>query len=160
MKRCKNDPFIKFCGAVTVTLALPKAMTPQVAYALEQATTRPSVVWLEFQNCTGDIDAEGHIVVVEGSMPLKEDGIYCTEENLHPAVVPLTPKAAYDRFAAWQAWPRSAFFACPRAKGSEALFSYRFWCLFDLPPRKPETGPAAWARYSLCAWLRSSATGK
>lgn len=36
----------------------------------------------------------------------------CTEENLHTATVPLTPEAAYDRFAAWQAWPRSAFFAC------------------------------------------------
>ncbi len=113
--------FLKFCGAVTATLALPKAMAPQVAYALEQAARRPPVVWLEFQDCAGDtesflrgsrptpadvildtisldyhetvmapsgkgaeaslrstIDAGGHIVVVEGSIPTKEDGIYCT----------------------------------------------------------------------------------
>lgn len=113
--------FLKFCGAVTATLALPKAMAPQVAYALEQAAKRPPVVWLEFQDCAGDtesflrasrptaadvildtisldyhetvmapsgkqaeaslkstIAAGGHIVVVEGAIPTKEDGIYCT----------------------------------------------------------------------------------
>lgn len=37
----------------------------------------------------------------------------CTEENLHTSIVPLAPEVAYDRFAAWQAWPCSAFFACP-----------------------------------------------
>ncbi len=113
--------FLKFCSAVSATLMLPKAMTPQVAYALAQAAKRPPVVWLEFQDCAGDsesflrasrptaadvildtisldyhetvmapsgkgaeaslrstIDAGGHIVVVEGSIPLKDDGIYCT----------------------------------------------------------------------------------
>ncbi|MGQ9489497.1 MAG: hypothetical protein ACUVS6_02010 [Anaerolineae bacterium] len=56
----------------------------------------------------------------------------CTEENLHTATVPLMPEAAYDRFATWQAWPRSGFSACPWANGSEALFSYRFWGLIPV----------------------------
>ncbi len=51
----------------------------------------------------------------------------CTEENLHTATVPLAPEAAYDRFAAWQAWPCSGFFACPHTVGEMQLFSYRFW---------------------------------
>lgn len=113
--------FLKFCSAVTATLALPKAMAPQVAYALEQAARRPPVVWLEFQDCAGNtesflrasrptaadvildtisldyhetvmapagkqaetslrtaLDAGGHIVVVEGSIPTKDGGVYCT----------------------------------------------------------------------------------
>lgn len=57
------------------------------------------------------------------------DLVGCTQENLHTATVALMPGAAYDRFAAWQAWPRSGFFACPRAQGQMALFSYRFWGL-------------------------------
>ncbi len=56
----------------------------------------------------------------------------CTEENLHTAVVPLTPGAAYDRFAAWQAWPCSAFFACPQTQGAAGLFSYRFYGLIPV----------------------------
>lgn len=112
--------FLKFCTAVTGTLALPSTLVPQVAWALEEAARRPPVVWLEFQDCAGDsesflrasrpaaadvildtisldyhetimapsgkqaekslrdtISAGGHIVVVEGSIPTKEDGIYC-----------------------------------------------------------------------------------
>ncbi len=56
----------------------------------------------------------------------------CTEVNLHSASVPLTPEAVFDRFAAWQAWPRSGFFACPRTEGHVALFSYRFWGLIPV----------------------------
>ncbi|HEY6927809.1 MAG TPA: hydrogenase small subunit [Steroidobacteraceae bacterium] len=44
--------FLKFCAAMTSAMALPPAMIPRVAAALEQAR-RPSVIWLPFQECTG-----------------------------------------------------------------------------------------------------------
>ncbi|HSN70222.1 MAG TPA: hydrogenase small subunit, partial [Steroidobacteraceae bacterium] len=44
--------FMKFCAATTSLMALPPAMIPRVAAALEQAR-RPSVIWLPFQECTG-----------------------------------------------------------------------------------------------------------
>lgn len=112
--------FLKFCAAITATLALPPAFAPQVAHALEKPG-RPRLVWLEFQDCAGDsesllrahdpsvadlildvlsvdyhetimaasghqaeaardatIAAGGHIVVVEGSIPLGADGGFCT----------------------------------------------------------------------------------
>lgn len=112
--------FLNFCAVVTGTMALPMSMAPQVAHALEEASVRPPVIWLEFQDCAGDSEsflrasrpsaadvildtislnyhetimaasghqaeaalrstaaAGGHIVVVEGSIPLKDDGIYC-----------------------------------------------------------------------------------
>jgi hydrogenase small subunit len=48
--------FLKFCSAVTAALALPVSFAPKVAEALEQ-TKRPPVVWLNFQDCTGDTEA-------------------------------------------------------------------------------------------------------
>ena len=48
--------FLKFCTATTAALALPMTMMPKVAAALE-ADNRPSVIWLEFQGCTGDSEA-------------------------------------------------------------------------------------------------------
>lgn len=112
--------FLKFCAVVTGTLALPNSYIPRVAKALEQAASRPPVIWHQFQDCAGDtesflrasrptagdvlidvisldyqetimaaaghqaeearrqtIEAGGHIVVVEGSIPLKDDGVYC-----------------------------------------------------------------------------------
>jgi hydrogenase small subunit len=44
--------FLKFCAATTSLMALPPAMIPRVAAALEQAR-RPSLIWLPFQECTG-----------------------------------------------------------------------------------------------------------
>ncbi len=44
--------FLKFCTATASMMALPPAMIPRVAEALEQAK-RPSVIWLSFQECTG-----------------------------------------------------------------------------------------------------------
>lgn len=44
--------FLKFCAAVTSAMALPPAMIPRVAEALEKAR-RPAVIWLPFQECTG-----------------------------------------------------------------------------------------------------------
>ena len=44
--------FLKYCSATASLLALPPAMVPRLANALEQAR-RPSVIWLSFQECTG-----------------------------------------------------------------------------------------------------------
>ncbi len=44
--------FLKFCSATASLMALPPAMVPRIAAALENAR-RPSVVWLPFQECTG-----------------------------------------------------------------------------------------------------------
>jgi len=44
--------FLKYCATTASILALPPAMVPTIARALEQAR-RPSVIWLSFQECTG-----------------------------------------------------------------------------------------------------------
>ena len=46
--------FLRFCGLLTATLALPANFTPKIAQALATSATRLPVVWLEFQSCTGD----------------------------------------------------------------------------------------------------------
>ena len=114
--------FLKYCGELAVMLGLSQAMAPQIAKAL-QAVRRPSVIWLQLQECTGCVEsvirtgeptignlvldlisldynhtlmaAAGHaaesamhaameehrgeyILVVTGSVPLNEDGIYTT----------------------------------------------------------------------------------
>jgi len=112
--------FLKFCGIVAGTLALPPSMVPRIAKAVE-AAKKPTLVWLEYQDCAGcsesllrachpsvgeivldvlsvdyhetimapsgsqaeksleeAIAAGGHIVVVEGSIPVADGGIYCT----------------------------------------------------------------------------------
>lgn len=48
--------FMKFCTAMAATLALPPSFVPKIAEALEKAR-KPSVVWLEFQACTGDTES-------------------------------------------------------------------------------------------------------
>src|SRR5215203_4998646 len=48
--------FIGFCSAVLATLALPQRYLGQVANALTK-TTRPVVVWLEFQDCAGNTES-------------------------------------------------------------------------------------------------------
>jgi hydrogenase small subunit len=113
--------FMKFCTAMAGALALPPAFAPRIAQALDEVA-RPTLVWMEFQSCTGDTEAllragsptvaelildilsidyaetimaaAGHlaeanldkvvkdekgkyIAVVEGSIPLKDDGVYC-----------------------------------------------------------------------------------
>lgn len=112
--------FLRFCGEIAVMLGLSQALTPRIAQAL-QAVRRPSVVWLQLQECTGCVEsalrtadpsigdlvldlvsldynhalmaAAGHaaeealrsamadnygqyILVVTGSVPLQENGIY------------------------------------------------------------------------------------
>jgi hydrogenase small subunit len=52
--------FLQFCAAVTATLALPEAMTGTVAHALSATVAsgrRVPVVWLAFQDCTGDTES-------------------------------------------------------------------------------------------------------
>ena len=112
--------FLGFCASLTATLALPSVYTERIAEAL-QASTKPTLIWLEFQDCAGNtesflrahnpgvadivldllsvdyhetimaaaghhaeaakeeaIQAGGHIVVVEGSVPVADGGVYCT----------------------------------------------------------------------------------
>ena len=59
--------FMKFCAATASLMALPPAMIPRVAAALEKAR-RPSVIWLSFQECTGCTESltRSHSPTVEG----------------------------------------------------------------------------------------------
>ena len=113
--------FLKFCTAITAAMGLPATMVAKVADTIV-SPSRPPVLWLHFQECTGCTEsllrathpkveelvldiisldysetlcaAAGHqvekslvdsakanegkyILVVEGSVPLKDDGIYC-----------------------------------------------------------------------------------
>ena len=114
--------FLRFCARMSVLLGLSESSISQVAAALQETVSahRPSVVWLEFQDCAGNTEsftranspsvgqavlesisldyqetlmaAAGHraeearaqalednrgqvIVVVEGSIPTKDDGV-------------------------------------------------------------------------------------
>ena len=114
--------FVAYCGEITAVLGLSSALTPRVAAALA-AVKRPSVIWLQLQECTGCVEsvlrtaeptigdlvldvvsldyqhtlmaAAGHavekaladtiaankgqyVLLVTGSVPTKENGIYCT----------------------------------------------------------------------------------
>jgi len=48
--------FLQFCGVMTATLALPARYVGRVATAL-LTSPRPPVIWLEFQDCTGDSES-------------------------------------------------------------------------------------------------------
>jgi hydrogenase small subunit len=114
--------FMKFCTMMAATLALPTTAISKIAEALEKAK-KPTVVWLEFQDCCGDTESmlrasnptigrlvldvisldyhetimapagkqaekslsdvvknqKGkYIAIVEGAIPLKDGGVYCT----------------------------------------------------------------------------------
>lgn len=114
--------FLTFCGEITVMLGLAQALTPKVVAALQELR-RPTVIWLQLQECTGCVEsvlrtsdptigdlvldvvsldyqhtlmaaagdaAEAalqtsmednfgeYILLVTGSVPLEEDGIYLT----------------------------------------------------------------------------------
>lgn len=49
--------FLKFCALMGATLALPASETPRIVHALATATARQPLVWLEFQDCTGDSES-------------------------------------------------------------------------------------------------------
>src|SRR5512139_1123457 len=59
--------FLRFCGTAASAMALPVAMAPRIAAALEQAR-RPSVIWLPFQECTGCTESitRAHGATIEG----------------------------------------------------------------------------------------------
>jgi len=44
--------FLKFCSTLASTMAIPAGMVSVMAETLERAS-RPSVIWLSFQECTG-----------------------------------------------------------------------------------------------------------
>lgn len=114
--------FLEFCGSMCAVLGLTSSMLPKVAQALE-SIKRPSVVWLQLQECTGCVESvlrtaeptigdlvldlvsldyqhtlmagagasvekvlkdtitanKGkYVLLVTGSVPLAEDGIYTT----------------------------------------------------------------------------------
>src|SRR5512133_1587362 len=48
--------FMKFWSAMSAALALPATFVPKIAQALDEVK-RPTLVWLEFQSCTGDTEA-------------------------------------------------------------------------------------------------------
>jgi hydrogenase small subunit len=147
--------FLKYCAAITATLALPPQFAPKVAHALE-TVQRPSLVWLEFQDCAGDTESllrasspsvaelildvlsldyhetimatagfqaeksrddaiakGGHIVVVEGSIPLGADGAYCTIGGR--SAVDIMKKAARGAAAAVNVGTCSAYGGLPKA---------------------------------------------
>ena len=62
--------FLKYCATLTSALALPPALAPKIAYALENAA-RPSVIWLSFQECTGCTEA-----ITRSHAPTIEDLIF------------------------------------------------------------------------------------
>jgi hydrogenase small subunit len=51
-QKVSRRSFMKFCATTASMMALPPAMIPVIANALENAR-RPSVIWLSFQECTG-----------------------------------------------------------------------------------------------------------
>ncbi len=112
--------FIEFCGQMAAVLGLSSLAVPRIAEAME-ALKRPSVIWLQLQECTGCVEsvirtsdptigdlvldvisldfmdtlmaasgtaaeqaldtartqnAGKYILIVTGSIPTKEDGIY------------------------------------------------------------------------------------
>jgi NiFe hydrogenase small subunit HydA len=114
--------FLEWCGSMCAVLGLSNSMLPRIAQGL-QATQRPSVIWLQLQECTGCVESVlrtaeptigdlvldlvsldyqhtlmagagsavekaladsmaanrgKYVLIVTGSVPLKDDGIYCT----------------------------------------------------------------------------------
>ncbi|MEJ2217344.1 MAG: hydrogenase small subunit [Gemmatimonadota bacterium] len=64
--------FLKYCGELAVLLGLGEAMAPRVAKALE-AQRRPSVIWLQLQECTGCVES---VLRTSDPVPLEENGMY------------------------------------------------------------------------------------
>jgi hydrogenase small subunit len=48
--------FLQFCGAMAAVLGLPPSFTGRIAHALV-SSQRPVLVWLHFQDCTGDSES-------------------------------------------------------------------------------------------------------
>ncbi len=48
--------FLTYCGDLCVVLGVGRLAAPTMAHAL-QATTRPTVIWLQLQECTGCVES-------------------------------------------------------------------------------------------------------
>ena len=48
--------FLKYCGELAIMLGLANSMVPKIAAALE-VMKRPSVIWLQLQECTGCVES-------------------------------------------------------------------------------------------------------
>jgi Ni,Fe-hydrogenase I small subunit len=48
--------FLDFCGKLAIVLGLGELAGPRVARAL-QAVRRPSVIWIQLQECTGCVES-------------------------------------------------------------------------------------------------------
>ncbi|MBF0170924.1 MAG: hydrogenase small subunit [Nitrospinae bacterium] len=57
LKDMDRRSFMSFCSKMAATLGLSAAMVPKIAEAVEGAARKPSVIWLHFQECTGDSEA-------------------------------------------------------------------------------------------------------
>lgn len=151
--------FLKFCGVMTGALALPMRYTPRIVRALEQ-TTRPVLVWLEFQDCAGNTESAlrashpsfadivldllswnyhetvmapagkaaekslsdtvrqykgKYLAVVEGSIPLSADGVYCTIGGR--AAIDIAREVCGNAYATIAAGTCAAFGGIPAAAG-------------------------------------------
>lgn len=62
--------FLKYCAGLASVMALPPAMAPRIAKALESAP-RPTVIWLSFQECTGCTES-----ITRSHAPTIEDMIF------------------------------------------------------------------------------------
>lgn len=56
MGRVTRRDFVKFCTVIAGMFSLPEAMGGRIAQAVE-ASAKPSVVWLEFQDCAGNSES-------------------------------------------------------------------------------------------------------
>lgn len=48
--------FLRFCGVMTATLALPVSYRTQIAEALS-SVRRPVLIWRQFQDCAGNSES-------------------------------------------------------------------------------------------------------
>ncbi len=56
--RCSRREFLRYCSFITAVLALPPRYASRVAHALTAAAeSRPTVIWLELQDCAGDTES-------------------------------------------------------------------------------------------------------
>ncbi|HEX9037285.1 MAG TPA: hydrogenase small subunit [Ktedonobacterales bacterium] len=151
--------FLRFCSVMTAALALPARYTTRVVKALEQ-TTRPALVWLEFQDCAGNTESAlrashpsfadivldllswnyhetvmtpsgkaaekslsdtiqnykgKYIVVVEGSIPLADNGVYCTIGGR--SAIDIAREVCGNAYATIAAGTCAAFGGIPAAAG-------------------------------------------
>ncbi len=158
-KNVSRRDFLRFCSVMAGALALPASYTTRIVKALEQ-TTRPALVWLEFQDCAGNsesalrsshpsfgdivldllswnyhetvmapsgkaaekslhdtvVNQKGkYIAVVEGSIPLADNGVYCTIGGR--TALDIAQEVCGSAYATIAAGTCAAFGGIPAARG-------------------------------------------